>query len=43
MPYVRTIPYEEAHGELNEAYDTMHAKVMASMKLFAEEVMLKFK
>ena len=23
MPYVRTIPYEEAHGELKEAYDTM--------------------
>ena len=23
MPYVKTIPYEEAQGELKEAYDTM--------------------
>ena len=23
MPYVRTIPYEEAQGELKEAYDMM--------------------
>jgi hypothetical protein len=23
MPYVRTVPYEEAEGDLKSAYDTM--------------------
>ena len=23
MPYVKTIPYEDSHGELKEAYDMM--------------------